>query len=263
MFSVGSPVGDEPPSLARRSSPTCCQQKLLTLALADGLKPAHGAFGAACLTPLETKIWSWLPEPLTLPSCSSHATHGTGSAPRHGGPAGDRRVLGLLVGVDVQRRDARSTVLPLGLPHVVGGHEAAGEDLLLATERRVGLVPRVPRDGAPSTGEVDRRRFRLDVLVDVQRWALRDPLPVLERAHEDALGAAGLLLEGGPRHARASSDERSTDDVRDPGVLIGVDAGRRVVVDLRAVGGQADHCACRSCRHERGRHADERGTPEK
>ena len=86
MFSVGSPVGDEPPSLARRSRPTCCQQKLLTLALADGLKPAHGAFGAACLTPLETKIWSWLPEPLTLPSCSSHATHGTGSAPATAAP---------------------------------------------------------------------------------------------------------------------------------------------------------------------------------
>src|SRR4029078_10635065 len=85
-FSVGSPVGDEPPSLARRSSPTCCQQKLLTLALADGLKRAQGAFGAACLTPLETKIWSWLPEPLTLPSCSSHATHGTGSAPATAAP---------------------------------------------------------------------------------------------------------------------------------------------------------------------------------
>ena len=80
MLSVGSPVADEPPSLARRSRPTCCQQKLLTLLLADGLKPVHGAFAAACLTPLETKIWSWLPEPLTLPSCSSHATHGTGSA---------------------------------------------------------------------------------------------------------------------------------------------------------------------------------------
>ena len=27
------------------------------------------------------------------------------------------------------------------------------------------------------------------------------------------LGVAGLLLEGGPRHARATGDERSTDDV--------------------------------------------------
>src|SRR5262249_30781109 len=80
-LSVGSPVVDEPPFLARRSSPTCCQQKLLTLLFADGLKPVHGAFGAACLTPLETKIWSWLPEPFTLPSCSSHATPATGSAP--------------------------------------------------------------------------------------------------------------------------------------------------------------------------------------
>src|SRR4051794_11183092 len=86
MLSVGSPVGDEPPSLARRSSPTCCQQKFDTLVLADGLKPVHGAWGAACLTPLETKIWSWLPDPLTLPPCSCHATHGTGSAPATAAP---------------------------------------------------------------------------------------------------------------------------------------------------------------------------------
>src|SRR5689334_9086990 len=81
MLSVGSPVADEPPFSARRSRPTCCQQKLLTLAVSDGLKPVQGLVGAACLTPLETKIWSWLPEPETLPSCSSHATHGTGAAP--------------------------------------------------------------------------------------------------------------------------------------------------------------------------------------
>src|SRR4051812_36276992 len=81
-FSVGSPLALEPPSLARRSRPTCCQQKLLTLLAWEGLKFVHGA----CLTPLETKIWSWLPEPLTLPSCSSHATHGTGSAPATAAP---------------------------------------------------------------------------------------------------------------------------------------------------------------------------------
>src|SRR5690349_17535333 len=85
-FSDGSPAADEPPSFARRSRPTCCQQNWLTLAAADGLKPVHGAFGAACLTPLETKIWSWLPEPATLPSCSCHATHGTGSAPATAAP---------------------------------------------------------------------------------------------------------------------------------------------------------------------------------
>jgi hypothetical protein len=59
---------------------------LLTLAFADGLKPLHGDFAAACLTPLETKIWSWLPEPATLPSCSSHATQGTRSAPATAAP---------------------------------------------------------------------------------------------------------------------------------------------------------------------------------
>ena len=36
---------------------------------------------------------------------SCHATHGTGSAPAFGGAAGHRRVLGVPVGVDVQRRD--------------------------------------------------------------------------------------------------------------------------------------------------------------
>src|SRR3954469_10966955 len=47
--SVGSPVGPEPPSLASRSRPTCCQQKLLTLLASEGLKPVQGEFGAACL----------------------------------------------------------------------------------------------------------------------------------------------------------------------------------------------------------------------
>ena len=56
-FRVGSPVADEPPFSARRSSPTCCQQNRLTLAADDGLKPVHGSPGDACLTPLETKIW--------------------------------------------------------------------------------------------------------------------------------------------------------------------------------------------------------------
>src|SRR6188472_3123958 len=86
MLSVGSPVADDPPSFRRRSRPTCCQQNWLTLALAEGLKPVHGAFAAVCLTPLETKIWSWLPELLTFPSSSCHATHGTGSAPATAAP---------------------------------------------------------------------------------------------------------------------------------------------------------------------------------
>src|SRR5262245_15548400 len=86
MLSVGSPVADEPPSFASRSRPTCCQQNALTLDADDGLKPLHGCLSAACLTPLETKIWSWLPDPLTLPSSSSQATHGTGSAPATAAP---------------------------------------------------------------------------------------------------------------------------------------------------------------------------------
>src|SRR6188472_1394353 len=57
-----------------------------SLVASEGLKPVHGELGAACLTPLETKIWSWLPEPATLPSSSSHATHGTGSAPATAAP---------------------------------------------------------------------------------------------------------------------------------------------------------------------------------
>src|SRR6202012_5322447 len=76
-----SPVAHGPPASPRGGNPTCCQQNALTLAASDGLKPVHGLLAAACLTPLETKIWSWLPEPDTLPSCSSHAPHGTGALP--------------------------------------------------------------------------------------------------------------------------------------------------------------------------------------
>jgi hypothetical protein len=55
-FSAGSPTEEDPPLAARRSAPTCCQQKKLTLGAADGLKPVHGLEAVACLTPLETKI---------------------------------------------------------------------------------------------------------------------------------------------------------------------------------------------------------------
>src|ERR1019366_10693419 len=41
----------------------------------------HGLVTVACLTPLDTKIWSCWPVALTLPSCSCHATHGTGGLP--------------------------------------------------------------------------------------------------------------------------------------------------------------------------------------
>ena len=86
MLSVGSPVAEEPPFFSSRSRPTCCQQNAATEAASDGLKPLQACFSAACLTPLETKIWSWLPDPLTLPSSSSQATHGTGSLPATAAP---------------------------------------------------------------------------------------------------------------------------------------------------------------------------------
>src|SRR5690242_11043160 len=57
MFSVGSPLADEPPLGSRRSRPTCCQQNRLTLWALDGLNPEHGLPGIGCLTPFETKIW--------------------------------------------------------------------------------------------------------------------------------------------------------------------------------------------------------------
>src|SRR3954447_19723437 len=207
-FSVGSPFASDPASLARRSRPTCCQQKLLTLAASDGLKPVQGDFGAACLTPLDTKIWLWLPDLLTLPSCSSQPPPppprpGVGAG--HGRAAGHGGVLGFLVGVDVQRGHAGPAVLALGLPRVGGGGEAAGEDLLRAAQRLVGLVPGVPRHGPPGAREVDRGGLGLDVWIDVQRRPLGDPLAALEGAHEDPLGAAGRrLLERGPRHALAA-----------------------------------------------------------
>jgi len=59
---------------------------MLTLAASDGLKPVQGLLAAACLTPLDTKIWSWLPVPDALPSSSCHATHGTGSFPGTAAP---------------------------------------------------------------------------------------------------------------------------------------------------------------------------------
>ena len=141
--------------------------------------------------------------------------------PRHrvvagrGRAAGEGGVLGLLVGVDVQRRDlvVGSTVLPFGDPRVLRRGEPAGEDVRLVAEMRVGLVPRRPRHGAACTGEVDRRRLGLLITLDVQRLALRLPHAVLERAHEDLLLAAGLLLECRPRDADAAGRERAADDV--------------------------------------------------
>ena len=57
MLSVGSTVssGAAWPE-ARRSMPTCCQQKPFRLFAADGLKSVHGVPAAACFTPFDTNI---------------------------------------------------------------------------------------------------------------------------------------------------------------------------------------------------------------
>src|SRR4051812_32888565 len=105
--------------------------------------------------------------------------------PRHrvvagrGRAAGDGRVLGILVGVDVQRGNpgvVGRTILALGDPLVLRRREAAGEDVRLAARQVVvGLVPGRPRHGPAGAGEVDRRRLGLLVAIDVQRLALRLP----------------------------------------------------------------------------------------
>ena len=87
--------------------------------------------------------------------------------------------------------------------------------------------------------------------------------PFLNARTKIRCALAGLLLERRPRHARAAGGERAADDVGDAGVLVGVDPGRRVVVDLRAVGRQADDGACRPRREERGGQPGQRGPPEK
>ena len=195
MFSDGSPLAlKSSDEASTRLRPTCCQQKLETLWLALGVKPVQ----SLCLTARETKIWFLAAAPSVFPR---HPRHRVGAG--LGGPAHERRVLGVLVGVDVQRGDEvlRRAVLALGDPGVVGGVEAAGEDLRLgARDVAVGLVPRRPRHGAPGAGEVDRRRLGLLVGLDVQRLALRLPRAVLERADEDVLRRADLLLEGAPGH---------------------------------------------------------------
>ena len=198
-----------------------------------------------------------------MPSCSCHATHGTGSVPATAAPPatdGFSASLSVLMFSD-------GTPEPRSWP--------SGCQMLLAAAKRLAKICFSPPSAAlgsyhashgtvrPAPAKSIDGRLGLDVLVDVQRRALRHPLPVLERAHEDALGVAGLLLERRPRHARATGGERAADDVGDAGVLVGVDAGRRIVVDLRAVGRQADHRARRPCRDERGRRAGERGASEK
>ena len=110
---------------ARRSAPTCCQQNEATVAAEEGLKPVHGAWGAACLTPLETKIWSRV--------CAGHLAvlllprhPGDRVVAGHGRAAGDRRVLGLAVGVDVQRRVPPPRSCPSGTQVPPPGRSRSG-----------------------------------------------------------------------------------------------------------------------------------------
>src|SRR4051794_3859584 len=81
-FRDGSPEEEDVSAVFEsRSAPTCCQQKTPVVELGDGLKPVQGAAPDDCFTPLETKIWRVAAPSFAAPSFSSHATHGTGSAP--------------------------------------------------------------------------------------------------------------------------------------------------------------------------------------
>ena len=263
-FSVGSPVGDEPPSFGRRSRPTCCQQKLLTLLLrrrleAGARRVRRGLLDALGDEDLVVVAGAVDVAVLLLPRDPRHRV-----GARHGGPAGDRRVLGLLVGVDVQRRDARPAVLALGLPRCCRRRRSGWRRS--ASRRR---APRWARTTRP-TGRCARRRRSRSTGPSASTFGSMfsdgpcvTHCPFLNARTKMRWRVAGLLLERRPRHARAAGGERAADDVRDARVLVGVDAGRRVVVDLRAVGRKADHGTRRPRRDERGRHAGKRGATQR
>src|SRR6185312_13767192 len=168
-----------------------------------GLQAGAGALGSGLLDALgdEDLVVVAGARDVAVLLLPGHPRHGR--VARHRGAARHRRVLRLLVGVDVERGNAGPAVLALGHPRVAGGVKAAGEDLLLTAQRLVGLIPRVPRHVASRAREVDRRGLRDGVGVDVQRLALGHPLAVLEGAYEDLLRAAGLLLERPPWDPRA------------------------------------------------------------
>ncbi len=94
---------------------------------------------------------------------------------RRGGAPDQRRIVGVTVGVDVERGDRMqgADLLPFVHPltAVLGRRrllqEPAGKDLRRA-ERRARLCPADPRDGPVRSGEIDRRRRRVRRLVDVQ-----------------------------------------------------------------------------------------------
>src|SRR5436309_3674981 len=86
-LSVGSPLSSDVGELgSSRSRPTCCQQKPFSLFSPAGNVPTGQAAPAvACLRPFTTKICRSVVS-LATPSFSSHATHGTGSAPATAAP---------------------------------------------------------------------------------------------------------------------------------------------------------------------------------
>src|SRR4051812_35090224 len=71
-------------------------------------------------------------------------------------------------------------------------------------------------------------------------WPCVTQRPFLNARTKICCEVPGLLLERGPRHVRRAGHERAADEIREAGVPGGVDADRRVVVELRAVGRQSD-----------------------
>src|SRR3954447_5225583 len=82
-FSVGPPVADDVSAPgAKRLTPVCCQQNVLTL------EPPPGAlrWQSVCLMARDAKIWFFAVSSVVAPSFSCHATHGTGSLPATAAP---------------------------------------------------------------------------------------------------------------------------------------------------------------------------------
>ena len=262
MLRVGSPVGDDPPSSASRPTPTCCQQNALTLAASDGLKPVHGCFGAACLTPLETKIWSCSPEPATLPSSSSHATHGTGSAPATAAPPAT---------------DGFSASLPVwmlsdGMP--APRSWPSGCHWFAAATKRLAKIWFSPPSGALGSYQASHGTVRPAPAKSIEGASasapgsmLSDGPCVTQRPFLKArtkicceLPDACSNVVHGTRGPPAASEPPTMSET--PGVLAGVDAGGRVVVHLRAVGRQAGDRSRAAGRDECGAGPCQRRAPE-
>ena len=240
MLRVGSPVADEAgaPGL-RRLAPVCCQQNALTLV------PPPGALveQSVCLIPREAKIWFLAASSLAPPSFSCQATHGTGSLPATAAPptsagfsavrsgwmfsegtrwAGARSwPSGIQVFAAASKRLAKMFVLPparfaFGSYHAVHG--------------TLRPVPAKSIDGASASWAWSRLSERPWV---IQRPPLNARTKICCEAPDFCSNAAhGTFGRAG--------DERPADDVGRARVLVRVDADGGVVVDLGAVGGQAD-----------------------